>query len=421
MTKSQAKKERRLKAKQAEEAMKEEAAAAAAVEEQAPIIGRKRKTKKTPAPSSDPPATSEGKGSEQAAEKEENKANNDRKATKDKAANDAKTADGESEEKQPAEAWRSNNTIEQMVKDSKDSGRSIKELFQERTSPLHMLLAQLNRAAEIDLHAHPLFNPPSLSQRTDMKCTAEDYGRLKQPLELTSEHKKMLLRGEPVRINDGSDVPKNRCLITPRGCVLRHLSPAEEDRYLELERRMSSENMQEFPAISMPDPDPTNMTGGLDALFATPEKFNIRWVDDNQDSIALAAGAVLTGGDDLSLNGTSGASAPNILSTTDVDGSSAANTGDLLSSTSASVRSFAAATAKQMLGVTGTSLGQIPHLDEVRAMTDEELRTYIERSQRELEQSRKEFDAIDKKFNALVKRNKKLAQQALAATVEAAK
>lgn len=184
---------------------------------------------------------------------------------------------------------------------------------------------------------------------------------------------------------------------------------------------MSSENMQEFPAISMADPDPTNMAGGLDALFATPEKFNIRWVDDNQDSIALAAGAVLTGGDDLSLAATSGASAPNVLSTTDANGTGAANNGDLLSSTSASVRSFAAATAKQMLGVTGTSLGQILDLDEVQAMTDEELRAYIERSQRELEQSRKEFDAIDKKFNALVKRNKKLAQQALAATVEAAK
>jgi CCR4-NOT transcription complex subunit 4 len=51
-------------------------------------------------------------------------------------------------------------------------------------------------------------------------------------------------------------------------------------------------------------------------------------------------------------------------------------------------------------------------------MTDEELRSFALKSQKDLEGSRKELDAIDKKLAALFKRNKKLAQQALATTVE---
>lgn len=437
MTKSQAKKERRLKAKQAEEAKKEEALASTPVEEpvQAPIIGRKRKTKKTPASSSEQSTTAAtnstdaGKSSEGAtADKEEQKSDANRKGakSKDKANKDEKSEEKKPEAKDPAEAWKTNNTIEQLLKDAESSGRSIKELFLERTSPLHAVLGHMHKAGEIDLNTHPLFNPPNLNQRTDMKCTVDDYDNLKRPIELTEEHRKMLLRGEPVRINQDSDLLKNRCLITPRGCVLRNLSAEEEDRYLELEKRVSPEAMQEFPAISMNEPDPTNMNGGLDALFATPEKFNIRWVDDtSQTNLTLdTAGAVMTEADTSAA--TTASAPPNVLSTMEADTTRShswaiANTAELVNATAASVRSFAAATAKHMLGVAGVALGEIPDIEDVRAMSDEELRSYIERSQRELETSRKEFESLDKKFNALVKRNKKLAQQALSVAVEAAK
>ncbi|KAL1964796.1 hypothetical protein VTN77DRAFT_6663 [Rasamsonia byssochlamydoides] len=435
MTKSQAKKERRLKAKQAEEAKKEEAVASAPVEEpvQAPIIGRKRKTKKTPASSSEQSAatsTDTGKTSEQA-ESATADVDDQKKGAKSKDKNnkDEKSAEEKQPEaKEPVEAWKVNNTIEQMLKDAEASGRSIKELFLERTSPLHVILAQMHKAGEIDLNTHPLFNPPSLNQRTDMKCTAEDYDRLKRPIELTEEHRKMLLRGEPIRINADSDLLKDRCLITPRGCVLRHLSAEEEDRYLELEKRVSHEVMQEYPAISMPEPDTTNMNGGLDALFATPEKFNIRWVDEpSQTSLTLSSDeAVMTAPDTSAASSTTASAPPNVLSTMEADTTRShnwaiANTAELVNATAASVRSFAAATAKHMLGAAGMVLGDIPDIEDVRAMSDEELRAYIERSQRELETSRKEFESLDKKFNALVKRNKKLAQQALSAVVEVGK
>ena len=66
------------------------------------------------------------------------------------------------------------------------------------------------------------------------------------------------------------------------------------------------------------------------------------------------------------------------------------------------------------LGASGVVMGNIPDLDDVVGMTDEELRSFAIKSQKDLEVSRKDLDSIDKKLNALVKRNKKLAQQALA-------
>lgn len=444
MTKSQVKKERKLKAKQAEEAKKEEVATSTTVEEpvQAPIIGRKRKTKKAPASSSEQSTGAQtssaetAKTSDQAegatAGKESQKSDETRKAakSKDKATKDEKSAHVEEkrpEGKKTAETWRTNNTIEQVIKDAESSGRPIKELFLERTAPLHVLLGKMHKAGEIDLNTHPLFNPPNLNQRTDMKCTADDYDRLKQTIELTEEHKKMLLRGEPVRINADSDLLKERCLITPRGSVLRHLSPQEEDRYLELEKQVSPDVMQEYPAISMSEPDTTNMNGGLDALFATPEKFNIRWVDEtSQSGLTLGSTGAVLAAAETSTTSTTPAVPPNVLSAMEADVTrghnwAIANTAELVNATAASVRSFAAATAKHMLGAAGVVLGELPDIEDVRAMSDEELRSYIERSQRELETSRKEFDSLDKKFNALVKRNKKLAQQALTAAVEVGK
>jgi CCR4-NOT transcription complex subunit 4 len=443
ISKSQVKKERKLKAKQAEEAKKEESVVSAPVEEpvQAPIIGRKRKTKKAPASSSEQSTaattTSNDAGktsdkAESATDKEDQKPDAARKAAKSKApAKDEKSVPVE--EKQPegkesAQTWKANNTIEQLIKDAEASGRPIKELFLERTSPLHVLLAQMHKTGAIDLNTHPLFNPPNLNQRTDMKCTADDHDPLKRPIELTEEQKKRLLRGEPVRIKANSDLLKDRCLITPRGCVLRHLSPEEEDRYLELEKRVSLEVTQEYPAISMPEPDTTNMNGGLDALFATPEKFNLHWVDASpQSGLSLgSAGAVLAAVETAAASSTTGSAPPNVLSAMEADTTRShnwaiANTAELVNATAASVRSFAAATAKHMLGAAGVVLGEIPDIEDVRAMSDEELRSYIERSQRELESSRKDFESLDKKFNVLVKRNKKLAQQALVAAVEVGK
>ena len=437
MTKSQAKKERRQKAKELE-AKKQEATAVVEEPVQAPIIGRKRKTKKTPVSSNDSPAaapdnTETGKSANSAGSDSNEKAGQRTEAAKKNKSNEKATKDSKAtvteekatvEQKAPAEAWRSKNTVEQLMKDAESSGVPVKELFAERTSPLQVLLAQLHKSAELDLNNHPLFNPANLNQRFDMKCNADDYDILKQPIELTDEHRKALMRGEAIRVNSDSNMLKDRCLISPRGCVLHHLSPEEEERYLALEKNIAwaIDTFQEYSNVPITEPDVTNRGGGLDALFATPENFNICWVDET--SAGLTSGSPTAG---MSLSDASGSTIPappNVLSAMEADSTRShnwaiANTAELVNATATSVRSFAAATAKHMLGAAGVVMGNIPDLDDVVGMTNEELRSFAVKSQKDLESSRKELDTIDKKLNALVKRNRKLAQQALATTVDA--
>lgn len=420
MTKSQVKKERKQKAKEAE-AKKVETAAASEEPVQAPIMGRKRKTKKAPAPTPipnvasakvAPPSLPEPASPVKPAPASPVKTEPKEDTTKKQKVKEVKPVKEPTPplveepplpKEVPVEPWRSNNTVEQLVKDAEATGKSIKDLFLERTKPLHELLAEMHKSGELDLNKSSLFNPSNLSQRTDMKCSADDYDLLQCPTELTEDDRKALLRGEPVRIGD--DGLKSRCLITPRGCVLRHLDHEEEERYLDLEKRM----------VGITDPfmigdDSSNPSGGLEALFANPEKFNICWVDDMPTRLGATSPT-------SSLEAAESVIPPNVLSAMEADSSrnhdwAVANSAELLNTTPAAVRSFAAATAQHMLGNPGM-LGANPTLDEVAGLTNEELRDLSGRSQKDLELTRKELDSLDKKFAALLRRNKKLQQQAL--------
>ncbi|PGH27762.1 hypothetical protein AJ80_00550 [Polytolypa hystricis UAMH7299] len=407
MTKSQVKKERKLKAKQAE-AKKEEVLSVTPVAEepiQAPIIGRKRKTKKAPARSSELNYSTDN-GNEQSIPQKTEPSPVKSPVKGPKAGADFKNTKAKVEEKkEETDPWRLNNTLEQLMKDANATGATVKELFLERTSPLPVLLAELHQSGDLDLNTHPLFNPPNISQRVDMKCTADDYDMLKSPIELTEEHRKQLLRGEPVRINSTSDLLKHRCLITPTGCVLRHLSVEEEERYLALEKSLLAawESLQEYPALTVAEPDVTNRGGGLDALFATPEKFNIRWVDvSNQPNHPSA----------LPPPSPTPPAAPNVFSSLEADAARASGRTDTLSSSNLPPRS------SPLVSNTVSSGNIVSDIEELMNMPDDELRHMIQTAQRELESSRKEVDQIDKKVTALVKRNKKLIQQALVAALE---
>lgn len=421
VTKSQAKKERRQKAKEAE-AKKVESSSVADEPVQAPIMGRKRKTKKAPATAPEiadtalisaeiaSPVKSRAESPQKVElKKVEPKAEPPKKVkAKEPVVVESKTPSeapsvGEEpiEPKTPPEAWHSHNTMGQLLKDVEETGRSIKDLFMERTKPLHVLLAEMHRDGELDLNKSSLFNPANLSQRIDMKCTADDYEDLKQPTELSEEHRKTLLRGEPVRV--GTQALKNRCLITPRGCVLRHLEPEEEDRYLQLEK---SRNGVVDPFVV--GDDSSNINGGLEALFVNPEKYNLFWVDDAMAQMGSSSPV---------LEPTDAIIPPNVLSAMEADSTrshdwAVAHSAELLQTTTAAVRSFAAATAKQLLGSAAIP-GSNPTLDDVAAMTDEELKSLSGKSQKDLETTRKEMDLLDKKFTGLLRRNKKLQQQAL--------
>ncbi|KAJ5923360.1 hypothetical protein N7454_008605 [Penicillium verhagenii] len=415
VTKSQAKKERRQKAKEADAKKAEVSVAEEPV--QAPIIGRKRKTKK--APSSAPETTDIAlapaetmspvkpiKTFVELPKKAEPKMESPKKVkVKEVVVVEESKApsveDEPIEPKTPPEPWHSQNTVEQLIKDSEQSGRSIKDLFMQRTKALHVLLAEMHRDGDLDLNNSSLFNPANLSQRVDMKCTSGDYEELKQPTELTEEHRKALLRGEPIRV--GTQSLKNRLLITPRGCLLRHLELDEEERYLRMEKNRNG----------MVDPftvgdDSSNINGGLEALFVSPEKYNICWVDDAVAQMGSTSPVLETSDSIIP---------PNVLSAMEADSTrshdwAVAHSAELLQTTTAAVRSFAAATAKQMLGSAGLP-GTNPTLEDVAAMTDEELKNLTSKSQKDLESTRKEMELVDKKFNGLLRRNKKLQQQAL--------
>lgn len=399
------------------------AESAPVVEEvQAPIIGRKRKTKKAPAAASGPadtpaPVVTESaspvKAVAESPKKAEPKPEPAKKVKeKEQPAPETKPPRVEEQPTEPdasaEESWRTHNTVAQLVQDAEKSGRSIKDILMERTKPVHELLAALHQSSGLDLHKNSLFNPASLGQRTDMKCSADDYDALNQPIELTEEHRKALERGEPARA--GGDQLKDRLMITPRGCVLRHFEPEEEERYLALEK-----NQNGFTDPFVVGDDFTNINGGLDALFVTPEKFDICWMDDAAQMGATSPGTALETAESII--------PPNVLSAMEADSTrshdwAVAHSAELLQTTTAAVRSFAAATAKQMLGSVGVTGGNLS-LDDIAAMTNDEMKGLAGRSQKDLETTRKELDMFDKKFAALLRRNKKLQQQALSTADQA--
>ncbi|EEH19560.2 hypothetical protein PABG_01879 [Paracoccidioides brasiliensis Pb03] len=432
VTKSQLKKERKLKSKNAE-VKKDEAIPSSAVTEepvQAPIIGRKRKAKKAQTPATEQLSTANETDQEpaQAAKASKSKGQNKPemstqtngpdKVTKESATKEKPTtASLAAADKENVEPWRSNNTTGQLMADSEASGVPIKDLFLERTSPLPVLLAQLHQSGDLDLNTHPIFNPPNLNQRSDLKCTADDYDILKKPIHLAEEHRTKLLQGEPIHINEDSDLLKYRCLVTPTGCVLRHLSVEEENRYLELEKSLTAawESLQEYPALTVTEPDMTNRGGGLDALFATPEKFNIRWIDGAPENGLLSGSAKTSAISSMpspppfTPNGYSAASAADANEPARAAGAAAPASAGAAGATPRSSTVPKSTTSGSHLGV---------GLEELMSMSDEELRNMIEEAQRELESSRKEVDMVDKKVLTLVKRNKKLVQQALSAAIE---
>ncbi|KAJ6069845.1 hypothetical protein N7499_011732 [Penicillium canescens] len=405
MTKSQVKKERKQKAKEAE-AKKVEAAPAPEEPVQAPIMGRKRKTKKEPKTTVDTTDSTAASGTETMSPAKAAISSPVKLEPMVEIPKKVKAKEKPIKEPTPPPLRPLLHLLLKshlLVKDSEASGRSIKDLFVERTKPLHELLAEMHKSGELDLYKSSLFNPTNLSQRTDMKCVADDYDVLQCPTELNEEHRKALLRGEPVRLGD--ERLKSRCLITPRGCVLRHLEPEEEERYLELEKNMA---ITSDPFII--GDDSSNPSGGLEALFANPEKFNICWVEDMPTRLGATSPASSLGVPDSVIP-------PNVLSAMEADSTrnhdwAVANSAELLNTTPAAVRSFAAITAQHMLNNPGM-LGANPTLDDVAGLTNEELRDLSGRSQKDLELTRKELDSLDKKFAALLRRNRKLQLRAL--------
>lgn len=309
MTKSQAKKERKMKAKQAE-ALEGTATPVEVVEEtstqQAPIMGRKRKTKKEKPPRPAPVETPAPESKTAEAVKEEAKAETETEATeaveKASKATTISKKKAKKEQKLAAEAKaqpklepevvsepavetptkvKESYTLEQLLDEAENSTRSVLDLLLERTDTAQYYMAQILQDG-LDISTHPLFNPTNLNQRMDMKCAADDLELVRGTIALTEEQRRTLESGQPVHIVDGNGDPtllKNRRLITPEGSSLRCLSEEEEARVLELEASLSSVPEWMRFGLSTETPrtkDFTNRLGNLATLFSSPQKFGLR-------------------------------------------------------------------------------------------------------------------------------------------------
>ncbi|KAJ5727391.1 hypothetical protein N7493_005211 [Penicillium malachiteum] len=399
ITKSQAKKERRQKAREAE-AKKVESATANEAPVQAPIIGRKRKTKKAPASTTESGHTTAMSATREASIPQTGIGNeltehDDTPTTSDKGKGKAvdQTApelepthvdeelDEELDEEEPL-----CNTVRRAIEDAEKTGRSFKELVMERTPSIPVVLAEMHECGYIDLHAWAIASPARLSDRDDLKATADDYDMMKKPNVVTAEQRKALMSGEPIQV--GHDSVKHRCLITPRGAVLRCLDEASEQMFLE---REAARNGKQIPYID--NEDRANVNGGLSVLLGMPEKFNLVFADADTDTIQRTLYR-LTHFD---------TSLPDLppLPPCDMSEEEIARKTAWFDEQTACLRE------------PDPILEVLPSLQELEEMSFEELKAVSAWASKELERCRKECDAAEKKLLPNFRRTKKYQDQGI--------
>jgi len=88
-----------------------------------------------------------------------------------------------------------------------------------------------------DVNALSFFKNPTYNYRH--QDTPIDFQSANQKLTITPEDREALLKGQPVhKVTEGP----HRIMLTPNGDCVRNLTPAEEQRYLELQARIAKNN-----------------------------------------------------------------------------------------------------------------------------------------------------------------------------------
>ncbi|KAI9834079.1 MAG: hypothetical protein M1819_003364 [Sarea resinae] len=216
-TKSQQKKQRQERAKLAEQSVKvEEALQLARAEEtvQAPIISRKKKTKKQggSATGGSTPAVSRPV-SPTPKEKEKVDKSSD------------KTAKERSKSRDSDKAESNQASITPEVSTKAITPASI--------------ISDLQSAGELDPSSLEIFKSIlGLNHRHDI--SAADFQELERKLNLTDDERTALSAGHPIRRLGSPSKPSSRVLISPSGAILRGLTPEQEAHFLTLEKRTTS-------------------------------------------------------------------------------------------------------------------------------------------------------------------------------------
>ncbi|EXJ76418.1 uncharacterized protein A1O5_00926 [Cladophialophora psammophila CBS 110553] len=339
-SKAQLKKERREKAKKTTETSDTVASAATTpvVEEVAPVIARQKKQKKqwvesTTAASGDEKAKVKAEGastkSQETVQKHDVGTSGDKlelKKTeeKDKAAIPAskqpeksasqpqkpdtlRTATPKEEPAPKVEEAKGTYTMRDLLNeaekmaaasDGPSTHAAMQKLLNEHISSMPKIFSSLIQTGDLS-RDHPWLNPPSFnsaayklppdSRRGQEYLDGNGYsandafGYIYLPL----KEKQALKDGNAVSVADAGERKDDllkRCLVTPNGWVLRHLSADEGEKLLELEERRQI-YFEEFGDIGtmaglgvLEADDYTNLGGGMERLARRGERHGVVWI-----------------------------------------------------------------------------------------------------------------------------------------------
>ncbi len=182
--------------------------------------------------------------------------------------------------------------------------RRLQEILASRISPLPKLLAEMVQDGDI-AKDHPLFNPPPFSsagyklpsdnRKGQAYLDGNNYNSsdVFGMVYLPNKEKKALYQGHAVSVADSgerADDLLRRCLITPGGWALRHLSREEGERVLDLEERRQM-YLEDFGDVGrmdglgkLEDNDYSNLDGGFDELSRFGERHGVCWVVGENDA-----------------------------------------------------------------------------------------------------------------------------------------
>ncbi|KAI4151659.1 MAG: hypothetical protein LQ341_000876 [Variospora aurantia] len=240
VTKNQQRKERQAKAKQAEETAKVEESPMKVVAEesvQAPIIGRKKKQKKTTSrgTAESTPAVTRPTSPQP---HDEDILEQDEPATPVK--------DGKNTEARAATESEAETPIS-------PAGHSINDQQQKNVLNAGALFAALQKSGEIASSAADIFKPVlGLNHRFDIDAQSLEHpGVGGLPPTLTDAQNHQIDQGEPLCIDQGNN---KRIIILPDRRTLRGLTPEQANRYLELRTQALSTSNHLYQAGHGPAP-----------------------------------------------------------------------------------------------------------------------------------------------------------------------
>lgn len=190
----------------------------------------------------------------------------------------------------------------------------IQDLLTSKVSPFNKLLQEMVASGDL-VKDHPLFSPapftsspyklPSDHRRGQAYLDGNNYSSndVFGMIYLPQKEKKALYHGHAVSIADPAPAPTNngstvepredllrRCLITPTGWVLRHLSRDESEKLLDLEERRQM-YLEEFGDLgrmdrlgALEENDYVNLEGGFDEISRFGDRHGVCWVMDQDNS-----------------------------------------------------------------------------------------------------------------------------------------